>query len=60
MGGKSPLFMCYNRLMMNYGYWGPMTGGGSVGIFGFLGIITWLVWLAVVILLVAWLWKKIN
>ena len=52
--------MCYNRLMMNYGYWGPMTGGGSVGIFGFLGIITWLVWLAVGILLVAWLWKKIN
>jgi hypothetical protein len=34
--------------------------GGGMGAFGFLGFATWLVWLAVGILLCMWLWKKIN
>ncbi|QQG42511.1 MAG: hypothetical protein HYW15_03330 [Candidatus Giovannonibacteria bacterium] len=45
--------------MMGYGYgFGSMMGGG--GLFGFFGVLTWLVWLAVGILLAVWLWKKIN
>jgi hypothetical protein len=42
--------------MMNYG-WGGMMGGGS---WGWLLGLTWLVWLAVGILLVVWLWKQIQ
>lgn len=44
--------------MMNFGYM-PMMGwnGGWVG---GLGLLTWLVWLAVGVLLVVWLWQKIS
>lgn len=46
--------------MMGYGYgFGSMMGGGG-SVVGLLGLITWLIWLAVGILLVVWLWKKIN
>lgn len=44
--------------MMGYGNFGPMWGGG--GVFGLLFTLTWLVWLAVGVLLVVWLWKKIK
>lgn len=48
--------------MMNYG-WGPMMGawgGVGAGLWGLLALLTWLVWLAVGILLVIWLWKRIK
>lgn len=35
-------------------------GYGSMGLFGLLGLATWIVWLAVGILLAVYLWKKIN
>ena len=45
--------------MMNFG--GPMMGGyGGGGLFGLLGILTWLVWLTVGILLIMYLWRKVN
>lgn len=43
--------------MMGYSF-GPMWGGG--GVFGLLAALTWLVWLAVGVLLVVWLWKKVK
>ena len=41
--------------MMDYGY-----GYGGMNLFGSLGLLTWIVWLAVGILLCVYLWKKIN
>ncbi|MBI4085457.1 MAG: hypothetical protein HY432_03070 [Candidatus Liptonbacteria bacterium] len=45
--------------MMNYGYgYEPMMGSG--GWFGTLALLTWIVWLAVGILLAVWLWQNIS
>jgi hypothetical protein len=35
-------------------------GYGLGGLIGLLGLATWIVWLAVGIMLIAYLWKKIN
>lgn len=42
--------------------WHMGNGGGMMGtgVFGFLAILTWLVWLAVGTLAIVWLWQKIN
>lgn len=37
--------------------WGGMMGGGAWGTLAFL---TWIVWLAVGVLLIIWLWQKIS
>ena len=39
-----------------------MMGGFGMGggVFGFLGLTTWIVWLAVGVLLVMYLWKKVS
>ncbi len=37
-----------------------MMGWGGMGWFGSLGFLTWLVYLAVGVLLIIWLWQKIN
>ncbi len=38
-----------------------MEGGfGPMGLFGLLGLATWIVWIGVGMLLMAFLWKKIN
>jgi len=42
---------------MGYGF-GSMMGGG--GLFGVLGLLTWLVYLTVGVLLIIYLSKKIN
>lgn len=51
--------MLYTVDMMNFGY-GPMMGWNGGGWFGTLGFLTWIVWLAVGVLLVIWLWQKVN
>ena len=62
MGGNShsPLIkrarVWYNTYM-GYGF-GSMMGGG--GLFGVLGLLTWLVYLTVGVLLIIYLSKKIN
>ena len=45
---------------MDYGGYGSMMGWGGMGWFGSLGFLTWLVYLAVGVLLIIWLWQKIN
>jgi hypothetical protein len=49
------IYSCNFTHMMESGM-----GYGSMGLFGLLGLATWIVWLAVGILLAAYLWKKIN
>lgn len=34
--------------------------GAGMGLFGTLGLLTWIVWLVVGVLLAMWLWKKIS
>lgn len=42
--------------MMGWGSGGMMSGG----IFGALGLVMWLVWFVISILLMIWLWQQIN
>ncbi|MBI2097141.1 MAG: hypothetical protein HYT40_03280 [Candidatus Sungbacteria bacterium] len=42
----------------NYGYGQMMGLGGGLG--GTLGLLTWLVWLAVGILAAVWLWQQVT
>jgi len=43
--------------MMNYGYGSMMGWGGGMGL---LGLLTWLVFLTVGVLLIVFLWQKIK
>lgn len=43
--------------MMDWPNGGGMMGGG---VFGFFFFLSWLVWLAVGMLALVWLWQKIN
>lgn len=44
--------------MMNYGFGGMMGFGGSS--FGLLGLLAWLVWTGVGVLLLVLLWQKVT
>ena len=46
---------------MGYGGWNNMMGWGGMsgGVWGWLGLVTYLIWLAISVLILIWLFKKV-